>query len=277
MNKSTKGSNNLFIIILLVIIVIAVFLFPKINKYITKITSPKVEQITKKDEDVKEFNKDIIEDIHFPIMRTSIYSSETYYSLEKFNISSMKNSDILLNAFLDMHEGNITNLGTAARCGGTNASFDQKYIELRIKNILGRDLNYKLENFEVPEGNDTKYAGTWTYDSGNKKYIYDGVCNKNTSTTKYYDLKQLKEGKYEENDLVLYYYMGFAKVEGNKYTIYSKPDMKNEISNGEFVDLDSLQTIFESINNNQKKIYKYTFKNNICTYNEYCLYEGSWD
>ena len=49
MNKSTKGSNNLFIIILLVIIVIAVFLFPKINKYITKITSPKVEQITKKD------------------------------------------------------------------------------------------------------------------------------------------------------------------------------------------------------------------------------------
>ena len=146
-----------------------------------------------------------------------------------------------------------------------------------MTNILGRDLNYKLENFEVPEGNDTKYAGTWTYDSGNKKYIYDGVCNKNTSTTKYYDLKQLKEGKYEENDLVLYYYMGFAKVEGNKYTIYSKPDMKNEISNGEFVDLDSLQTIFESINNNQKKIYKYTFKNNICTYNEYCLYEGSWD
>lgn len=274
MNSNKKG-NNVFIIVLLLIVVVAVFFFPTINKFVAKVTSPKVEQNDIEKPEKKEFDEKIIEDVHFPIMRNSVYSTNSNYLLDKFTISNLSNNDILLNAFLDMHEGNIKSLGTPARCGGESATFDKKYIELRIKNILGRNLNYKLETFEVPEGNDTKYPGTWTYDG--TKFVYDGICNKNTNTTKYYDLKQLKEGKYEENDLILYYYLGFAKVEGNKYTIYSKADMKDEISSGEFVDLDSLQKIFESVDNKKKAIYKYVFKNDICTYSEYCLYEGSFN
>ena len=273
---SDKKGNNVFIIILLILVVGVVFCFPMINKFIAKITSPKVEASNSNKEEEKKFNSDIIEDMHFPIMRNSVYSDSTYYSLDKFTISSMNNKEILLNAFLDMHEGNIVSTGTPAKCGGTSATFEQKYIELRIKNILGRNVNYKLETFEVPEGADTKYPGTWTYDATSKKFIYDGLCNKNTQTVKYYDLKQLKEGKYEGSDIILYYYVGFAKVEGNKYVIYSKPDMKDEINSGDFIDIESLQNIFESLNN-KRKIYKYIFKNDSCTYNEYCLYEGSWN
>ena len=276
MNNDKKGSDWL-IVILLLIVVVAIFFFPKINEFIVKIRSPKIENIT--DESKKEnkvFNKEIIEDVHFPIMRSGIYSDSTYYSLDKFTISDMKNSDILLNSFLDMYEGNIISKGSAS-CGGQGAEFDQKYLELRIKNILGRNTNYKFENFEVPNGNDSKYIGSWTYNSSSKKFVYKGKCNQNTGKTKYYDLKQLKEGKYEGNDLVLYYYVGFAKVEGNSYTIYSKPDMKDQIYSGSFLDLNTLQSTFESINNKNKKIYKFVFKNSICTYSEYCLYEGSWN
>ena len=272
-----KKGNNVFIIVLLIIVVGAVFCFPMINKFVVKITSPKVEESNKTNNEEKKFSEEIIEDMHFPNMRDSVYSEFTYYNSDKFTISDMKNNEILLNAFLDIHEGNIVSTGTPARCGGTSAVLEQKYIELRIKNILGRNTNYKLESFEVPEGTDTKYPGTWTYDPSSKKFVYDGLCNKNTNTTKYYDLKQLKEGKYEGSDIILYYYMGFAKVEENKYVIYSQPDMKEEMGSGEFVDLESLQNVFESINSNKKKIYKYVFKNNLCTYNEYCLYEGSWN
>ena len=175
-----------------------------------------------------------------------------------------------------MYEGNIVSKGTA-QCGGKGAEFDQKYLELRIKNILGRNIKYKLDNFEVPSGSNSKYVGTWTYDSLGKKFVYKGQCSKNNSTIKYYDLKQLKEGKYEGNDVILYYYVGFAKVSNNKYTLYSNPNMKDEIGSGEYIDLDTLQNTFESISSNKKKIYKYIFKNNICTYSEYCMYEGSWD
>ena len=276
MNDDKKGSNW-FIIVLLLLVVVAIFFFPKINEFIVKIRSPKIENTNdsnKKEEKV--FNKEIIEDIHFPIMRASIYSDSTYYSLDKFTISDMKNSDILLNAFLDIYEGNIVKSGTAA-CGGQGAEFDQKYLELRIKNILGKNINYKFENFEVPSGSNSKYVGSWTYNASSKKFVYKGKCNQNTGKTKYYDLKQLKEGKYEGNDLILYYYVGFAKVEGNSYTIYSKPDMKNSISDGTFVDLETLQGAFESMSNKSKKIYKFVFKNNICTYSEYCLYEGNWN
>ena len=276
MNNDKKG-NGAFVIVLLIIVVVAVFFFPKINEYMVKISSPKVEQSKTDKVEEKEFDKNIIEDIHFPIMRNSVYSLSSNYLLDKFTINDIKNSEILLNAFLDMHPGNIISTGTAAKCGGTSARFEQKYLELRIKNILGRNINYKLETFEVPEGNNTKYPGTWTYDAASKSFIYDGLCKKNSTNTKYYDLKQLKEGKYEGKDLILYYYLGFAKVEGSKYTIYSKADMKDEIGSGEFVDANSLQSIFESIKDSKKSIYKYVFKNTLCTYSEYCLYEGSWN
>ena len=43
MNNDKKG-NGTFVIVLLIIVVVAVFFFPKINEYMVKISSPKVEQ-----------------------------------------------------------------------------------------------------------------------------------------------------------------------------------------------------------------------------------------
>ena len=124
MNSNKKG-NNVFIIVLLLIVVVAVFFFPTINKFFAKVTSPKVEQSNINKTEEKEFDEKIIEDVHFPIMRNSVYSTNSNYLLDKFTISNLSNNDILLNAFLDMHEGNIKSLGTPARCGGESATFDK--------------------------------------------------------------------------------------------------------------------------------------------------------
>ena len=48
------------------------------------------------------------------------------------------------------------------------------------------------------------------------------------------------------------------------------------INEGEFVSLEQLNDTYKNINNKNKQIYKYKFKNNLCSYNEYCLYEGKW-
>ncbi len=50
--------------------------------------------------------------------------------------------------------------------------------------------------------------------------------------------------------------------------------MTNKIDEG-ILDSD-LNTIFNKIDNSKKKTYKYTFKDTICSYSEYCLYEGTW-
>ena len=39
---------------------------------------------------------------------------------------------------------------------------------------------------------------------------------------------------------------------------------------------EELLNTFKSLDKKQKKIYKYTFKNTLCSYDEYCLYEGKW-
>ena len=75
---------------------------------------------------------------------------------------------------------------------------------------------------------------------------------------------------------MVYYYVGFAKVVDNNYTIYSDANMTNELTKGTFTTLEDLNTVFKNINKENKKIYKYTFKNTLCSYNEYCLYEGKW-
>ena len=133
-NKKEKN-NTLFLIIMFIVVVILVLFLPKIYNYIQKQQLPKVEKTEVQKEEKKEITEDILETIHYPIMRNSIYDSNTYYTLDKFTISNMSNNDILYNAFMDIYEGNIINSNRKGSCTNLSKEFNKDYIELRIKNI----------------------------------------------------------------------------------------------------------------------------------------------
>ena len=276
-NNSDENKSGLLIIILLFMVCILILFFPKIYDFINSFTMPKVEKLqTNEKEEIKEIDENVLETIHYPLMRTSIYNSYTYYSLDTFKIDNLSNNDILLNAFLDIYEGNMTSYENTGYCTTISKQFNEEYLRLRVKNIISNKVKYTLENFYVPEDLDSNYTGTWNYDSVNKRFVYIGLCNSLATNIKYYNLEQLIKIEYDNNDIDAYYYVGFAKVEGNNYIIYKDANMTQELNSGTFISLDDLNNIFENINKKNKKIYKYKFKNNLCSYNEYCLYEGKW-
>lgn len=278
LDNQNNSKNGILIIILLAVAAVLVLFFPKIYDFVSSFSMPKVEKLDiEEKEEVKEIDEDILETIHYPLMRNSIYNANTYYSLDKMTTSNLSNSDILLTAFLDIYEGNMTSYEGVGACTSVSKQFNRDYLELRIKNIIGNKVSYTLGDFYVPEDLDSNYVGTWSYDSVNSRYIYTGLCNSQKSNTKYYNLEELIKVEYEnKNDIAVYYYVGFAKVDENNYVIYKDADMTEKLSDGTFSSVDDLNTSFKNINKKSKKIYKYTFKNNLCSYNEYCFYEGKW-
>ena len=274
---NNNNKNGILMIVLLGLVGITVLFFPKLYELVSNLSMPKVEQIEKESkEEKKEVDESILETVHFPLMRTSIYNKETYYSLEKFTINNLSNNDILLNAFLDVYEGNMTSYEGIGSCTNISKQFNKDYLELRIKNIINNKIKYTLTNFYVPEDSNSKYAGDWIYDSYNNRFTYNGLCTSKATNTKYYNLEQLIKMEYNNKDLNIYYYVGFAKVEGNNYIIYKDSNMTKELKSGTINNVEELNNIFKKINKKKKNIYKYTFKNTLCTYNEYCLYEGKW-
>ena len=268
-----KEKANTFLIVLFIIILIVVLLFPKIYGFIQKSSLPKIKKVEIEDKkEEKVIDADVLETVHFPIMRNSIYDANTYYSLDTFTINNMSNQDILYNAFMDIYEGNITNSSVGAKCSNISKEFNEDYLILRIKNILGKNVNYTLEDFYVPEDSDSSYTGSWIYNGS--KYVYDGLCSSKATNTKYYNLEEQIKAEFDGDDIVIYYYVGFAKVDGNNYTIYKDANMTEEIDTGTFVNVDQLKDIFKGLSG--KKIYRYTFKDTLCSYNDYCLYEGKW-
>lgn len=272
-----KG-NSLVIILLLIIVVAVIFLFPIFNRFIEKTKLPTVERTENKEEqEVKTVTESDIANYHKPYMRNGIYSSNTYYSLDIFTIDDMSNNDKLYNAFLSITDPNVV-LKSEGRKGCTlnSKSFNNKLMDLRVKNSLGKNVQYSLETFKVPEGILSDYVGEWVYNSSSNSFIYQGLCKSSTGNTRYYDLEQFIKAEYNNRDVVAYYYVGFAKVEGNNYIIYKDADMKEEISKGVINDISELKELYNKINNKNKKVYKYTFKNTLCSYSEYCLYKGEW-
>ena len=229
-NNQNNNKNGILIIVLLAVVAILVLFFPKIYGFVNSFSMPKVEKIEVKEETKEEeISEDILEIVHFPLMRTSIYNKDTYYLLDKFTIKNLSNNDILLNAFLDVYEGNMTSYEGVGACTNISKQFNKDYMELRIKNIVSNKLEYKLENFYVPEDLDTKYTGTWNYDSYNNRFVYVGLCSSKATNTKYYNLEQQIKMEKNKSNLDIYYYVGFAKVEGNNYVIYKDAKMTEEI------------------------------------------------
>lgn len=265
MAKNKKSNNNVLLLVLCVIIIVFIFLLPYLYDFITDLRMPKVKEEEPVIEEVKKVvDEEVLADIHFPIMRSSKYNATSYYNLDVFKISDMNNSDILYNAFMDIEQVNIN-----------NNTVKSKYMELRIKNILGKSINYKFERFYVPQDANTKYKGYWNYDAKRGLFVYQGGNKNENKSIEYYDLTSLKKAEYNKKDIIVYYYILFAKVQGKNYTIYSDPSMTNVVLSG-ILDDKSLNDVFASIDNGKKKVYKFTFKNTLCSYSEYCLYEGAW-
>ena len=267
-----KKNNGVTLVIILFIGAIMVFFFPAIHTLFYKATMPKVEESKNEVKaEKKELTEEIISEIYSPKMRNSVYSDFTYYSLDKFRVSDMSNQDILYNAFMDIYEGNIINSSYSSSCGNVNKEFNAKYIELRIKNMLGRNLKYTLEDFYVPEDSGSNYIGNWIYN--NNSFYYNGLCNTKASSTKLYDIETRVDAKYVGDDIVITYYVGFVKADGDNFTIYSDPSMTNQIGSGVGT---NYKEAFDKLDDSLKKKYQYTYKNTLCTYDVYCLYEGKW-
>lgn len=269
--------NNLWLYIGLLVLIVIVLLFPTIHSGIERLSMPKVEgpEIEEEQKPTKVDEK-LLESLHYPIMRSSEYAKETYYTRETFKVSDMSNNDKLLTAFLDIEEVSF-NVSSNSSCSGTPKQFNAEFIGFRIKNILSKDLNYELSDFYVPNYVNNNYVGTWSYDSSKDVYYYKGICNPTGSNISYYTLDALKEAKYgEDEDIIVYKYLGFAKIENNQYIIYSDASMTKEIKTGTFTDMNNLNAEFNSIDKKELNVYMYTFKDTLCSYNDYCLYEGKW-
>ena len=92
-NKNEENKSGLLIIILLSIVCILILFFPKIYDFINSFSMPKVEKLqTNENEEIKKIDEGVLETIHYPLMRTSIYNSNTYYSLDTFTIDNLSNN-----------------------------------------------------------------------------------------------------------------------------------------------------------------------------------------
>ena len=260
----------LIILLLIVAFVVAMPLVYKVSKKPKKV----VGYVPQEKKEEKVVNEDVLEIMHYPIMRSSKYNSFSYYSKNKFKVSDMSNNDILANAFLDIYDSMIKPSNFGGSCTNTYKQFDGAYIKLRISNILGKDINYKLENFYVSEDSNTNYKGEWVYNQANDIFIYNGLCSSKATNTIYYDLTESIKVEFNEDDLLAYFYVNPVKVENNTYTIYKDYSMTDVLDTGSYSDYDSLVNIYSTLK--KDKIYKYTFKDDICSYGEYCVYEGEW-
>lgn len=268
--------NNKFIFICFGVVIVLVFCLPSLYNCIEKLKMPKIIDKEEKNKDEKkEVTQEILDSIHTPKFRSSIYESNTYYLNNTFTVSDMTNNDILYNAFLGIEGVNIKSYSGRVSCTTTPKIISDVYLTLRIQNILGKDIKYTLDSFYVPEDSSI-YPGTWTYNSSLKSFIYEGLCTSKNKNVAYYDLSQFIKAQYENDDIIIYNYVGFAKVEGNTYKIYKDASYTQELTNGTFISEDNLNDVFASLNKKDKKIYKYTYKDTLCKYNEYCLYKGEY-
>ena len=260
-----KKGSLIFLFLMFIIVGVLIYFMPDIYKKFQEVDTPIVEKTnsTTTQTIIKKItmDSDIVKNLKYPIMHNDKYSSDNYYQLNEFSINDLTNNDILYNAFLDIYEGYLVDYEKTG-CTNNSKEFDVSYLKSRIKNIIGKNVNYKLEDFIVPNiYNDTNYVGLWRYE--NDKYIYNGNCNKVNSNTVYYELTNLYkvDNSDDLNTLYLYYHVGFVKEEDNKKAIYKDAYYKEEINN---------------INFDNFKTYKYTYKLGLCSYDNYCFYKGEW-
>ena len=277
-----KKDSLIIVFIMFISIGLLIFFLPEIYNKVQNFeaSKEKLPDIKLKEDEEKietiTMDSEIVNNLVYPIMRNDKNKLESYFQLESITSSNFSNNDILYNAFLDVYDGYLVD-HVGVGCTNNSKEFDATYLSSRIKNIIGRDINYKFEDFTVPNINkNNDYIGLWKYNSTNNTYVYYGDCNKIDNTTIYYDYQKLYDLKVssDNNVLYLYYYVGFIKIDNNQYIVYSDPNMKNEIATGTLDSIDDINNI--AIDDDKLKTYRYTFKLGLCTYDNYCFSKGEW-
>lgn len=271
--SSKSNSNGLFVLILIVALIVLILNFPRIYNLVIKLRSePKVEnkvenkEVDSIEKEEEELTDEIVNQVSFPIMRPNNHFEKSYYQLDKFEINNMSNSDKLVNAYLAIDPIFIE-----------NDRFDAKYIGLRTKNLLGKNISYDLENFTVPDSisfESKNKPGTWIYDSSTNSFVYGGPTY-DYSEYLYNDIKQLIKYERENDNVAIYYYIGFVKYNSSNYYIYSDSNYNNLLTSGNVNSTTDYDKIFKSLKD-KKQIYKFTFSDSLCTYDDYCLVSGEW-
>lgn len=284
-----EKKNLILLFVIFALIGLLILFMPQIYNFTQSLESnsePKPEVIEEsKNEEVEKITMDseIVSELTYPVMRNDLYSSDSYYQLSSMLVTDMTNNDILYNAFIDLYEGYLKDHSTVG-CASNSKEFSASYLESRIKNVIGRNVDYTNETFIVPSSNSsTEYVGEWRYNEASDSYIYYGDCNTVVRNTMYYDLTKLVnlETENENSILYLYYYVAFAKIEKNQvdytYTIYSDANMEKEIKSGNINSIEEINSVYEEyLKENPVRMYKYTFKKGLCTYDNYCFYKGEW-
>ena len=262
-----KKGKVILIVVCVLIVVIGIISMPYIYKVINtnKVNISDNTKDKKKDK-VDKIDKDseIISTLVYPVMHNDVSVMDNYYKNESITVADLSNNDILYNAFLNIYPGYINNSGPV--------TFDSNYLVSRIENIFGPKTGYNLVDFTVPSGSFSDYIGTFTYNADNKTYTF----NKNDSNNNivYYDVKSMYDASSPNDGVITTSFdVGFIKIEGNKYTLYSDYNYTEEISSGEFNDMESIENMLSTL---ETKKYQYTFRKDTCNYDSYCFTEGKW-
>lgn len=288
--------SKVLLMVCSLIVILGIIFFPTLFKKISQLrTSNKKPSVEVEKEKEKEYPKitmesDEYKNLKYPVMHNNRVNKTTYYSLNKLTINNFSNNDILYNALLDIYEGNMAKYkgSYSGKYCGDNAkkvSLNERYLRLRIENLYTKNVKYKLTNFVVPANNtNTKYVGTWKYDSSSKKYIYYGNCGTvPTSNIEYYDVKIPYEVSTSDKNIELYVnnYVAFAMVNksAKSYVLYKNANYTEEVGRGTLTTTNyqnELNNIVSKLDKNKLNKYKYTFTIDGCAYQDYCFLSGEW-
>ena len=265
--KIKKGTIVL-IIVCVIIIIIGIISMPNIYRMLnTSGVNISESNADKKDNSTKEeitMDSEIVKTLIYPVMHNDISIIDNYYKNNTVTVADFSNNDILYNAFLNIYSGYITNDGTI--------SFDSNYLVSRIENIFGPKTGYNLIDFTVPSGSFSDYIGIFKYDTATKKYYFNRIDYSNG--TIYYDVKKMYDASSpNENTINTSFDIAFVKIENGKYTLYRDYNYTDEISNGDYTNMESLENMLGTLDT---KKYQYVFRKDTCNYDSYCFYEGKW-
>lgn len=262
-----KKGKVILIVVCVLIVVIGIISMPYIyNKINTSKVNISDNTKDKKKDKVDKIDKDseIISTLVYPVMHNDVSVMDNYYKNEKISIADFSNNDILYNAFINIYPGYINNTDPI--------SFDSNYLVSRIENIFGPKTGYNLVDFTVPSGSFSDYIGTFTYNADNKTYTFNKTDSNNNIA--YYDVKSMYGASSPNEDVITTSFdVAFIKIENGKYTLYKDYNYTEEISSGEFKDMESIESMLSTL---ETRKYQYTFRKDTCNYDSYCFTEGKW-
>ena len=151
-----KKDSLIIVFIMFISIGLLIFFLPEIYNKVQNFeaSKEKLPDIKLKEDEEKietiTMDSEIVNNLVYPIMRNDKNKLESYFQLESITSSNFSNNDILYNAFLDVYDGYLVD-HVGVGCTNNSKEFDATYLSSRIKNIIGRDINYKFEDFSFYE------------------------------------------------------------------------------------------------------------------------------